>query len=76
MRKKLKETRIRKNIEVKEIAQKLGISESYYYKIEQGRRNPTINLAKKIVDLLGGTIEEIFFDSELDETSKETKETA
>lgn len=72
MRKKLKETRIKKNIEVKEIARKLKISESYYYKIEQGKRNPTITLAKDIADLLGSTVDEIFFDDNLDETSKET----
>ena len=72
MRIKLKEARIKKNIEVKEIARKLRISESFYYKIEQGKRNPAINLAKDIADLLGSTVDDIFFDSNLDNSSKET----
>lgn len=45
---------------VHEVAEYLEISESFYYKIEQGTRTPTLKLAKKISDLFGVHVEEIF----------------
>jgi len=52
----------------KSIADRLNISESFYRKIEYGTRNPTLELAKKIADILGAdSIEEIFFNEEGDE---------
>lgn len=62
----LKAARINKGIEVEEISQKLKISSSYYYKIERGVRKPNIYLAKSIAELLGGTVDEIFFGNDLD----------
>lgn len=69
-RKKLRQQRVIKNITVPQFAGLLGISQSYYYKIEQGTRNPTITLASKIADILDTTINEIFFDPFLDEMYK------
>jgi len=69
MRIQLRKRRSKQGITVAEMARKLGISESFYYKIEQGIRNPTMNLAKRIADLLGSTVDELFFESQLDETS-------
>ncbi|WP_423244382.1 helix-turn-helix domain-containing protein [Desulfofundulus thermobenzoicus] len=40
--------RIAKKISVSEMARRLNISPSFYYKIEQGIRNSTIDLAKAI----------------------------
>lgn len=60
MRDKLKILRKTKNISVKKIASKLNISESFYYKIESGDRNPTIALAKEICNLFKVDIDEIF----------------
>ncbi|MHB8182286.1 MAG: helix-turn-helix transcriptional regulator [Candidatus Desulforudaceae bacterium] len=70
MRAALKHARQAKGLMVQDIAGKLGISESFYYKIEQGVRNPTIDLAKKIANLLGGTVDELFFTLKLDESSR------
>ncbi|SFE50833.1 putative transcriptional regulator [Lentibacillus persicus] len=56
--------------DVVEIANSVGISTSYYYKIEQGKRNPGIDLAKRIADVLNHTVDELFFDQSLDIMSK------
>lgn len=69
MRTNLKNLRIRSNLSVPIIAKELGISASFYYKIESGVRNPTISLAKNICDTMGGNINEIFFTLQMDETS-------
>jgi putative transcriptional regulator len=69
MRMNLKNLRISSNLSVPVIAKELGISASFYYKIESGVRNPTISLAKNICDIMGGNINEIFFTLRIDETS-------
>lgn len=45
------------------IAEKLGITVSSYNMIENGRRNPSLILAKKISLLFETTIDEIFFNN-------------
>lgn len=70
MRLHLQNTRRSKNISVGEMASQLKISKSYYYKIEQGVRNPTLELARKIAGILGEPVDKIFFGNELDRTSK------
>lgn len=61
----------------KEIADKVGITTSHYGFIENGDRQPSLKVAKKIADVFGKKIEEIFFtsthnktlgDKELDKT--------
>lgn len=62
MRKMLICTRKQKGLTVDKIASDLGISASFYYKIEKGVRNPTITLAKRIAQIFGKTVDELFFD--------------
>lgn len=69
MRKKLIDTRIKKDMKVKEIANDLGISESFYYKIESGIRNPNFILTKKIADYFGEDIDALFYEENLDSSS-------
>lgn len=45
------------------VAKKLGITVSSYNMIENGRRNPSLVLAKKISLIFEATIDEIFFNS-------------
>ncbi len=72
MRHNLRSVRIRKGYkDVERLAEKIGISASYYYKIEQGKRTPGINLAKKIADILEHTVDELFFNQNLDEVSRQ-----
>jgi len=68
MRSNLKMLREKNGLTVKEIADLLGISESFYYKIESGIRNPTINLARDISNLFGKNINYIFFNEILDDS--------
>ena len=69
MRLKLKELRTKNNLSVADMAIKLGVSTSYYYKIESGIRNPTISLARQICIIIGGNIDVLFFASCLDQMS-------
>jgi len=69
MRKALEKARIIKMFSVEEIAEMVKVSPSTWYKWEAGTRDPSLNNVQKIVDLLGGTVEELFFTHKLDETS-------
>ncbi|KMT22975.1 helix-turn-helix transcriptional regulator [Clostridium cylindrosporum] len=46
----------------KQIAEKVGITTSYYGMIEQGVRTPKLDIAKKIAYIFNKKVEEIFFD--------------
>lgn len=70
MRENLKKARVNKGLAVAEIAMLANISPSFYYKIESGLRNPTMNLAKKISDILEKDINHLFFSNNLDKMSK------
>lgn len=69
MRKALKKARKQKGLKVSDIAKMLNVTESFYYKVEKGIRNPNMDKAKEIADIVGGTVDELFFSNELDETS-------
>ncbi|MDQ7794111.1 MAG: helix-turn-helix transcriptional regulator [bacterium] len=69
MRQSLRARRVRARLTVAEVALRLGISRSHYYKIEQGKRNPSMELGKEIADVLGTTVDVLFFGSELDAPS-------
>ena len=69
MRTRLKETRKAKGLTVADMAARLKVSRSFYYKIEAGTRNPTIDTAKQIADTLGSTVDELFFNPRLDVSS-------
>jgi len=60
MCKKMKSIRLKNNLSVKDISNILDISQSFYYKLEQGTRNPTLKLARKISALYGVSVEELF----------------
>lgn len=47
----------------KEIADKIGITTSHYGFIENGDRQPSLKVAKKIAEVFDKRIEEIFFDN-------------
>jgi len=67
MRDFLISVRKQKGKTVDELASKLGISASFYYKIEQGVRNPTIHLAKRIAEIFDSTVDELFFTDEIED---------
>lgn len=71
MRYQLKNLRIEKGFKVEDMAAIVGISTSHYYKIEQGSRNPTMAVARKIANTLNSTVDALFFASALDDSSKE-----
>ncbi|MFZ5967341.1 MAG: helix-turn-helix domain-containing protein [Bacillota bacterium] len=65
MRKKEDLIKFRESIDKtqEEMADILGISVSYYSKIEKGERNPSFNFITKFKEKFGVSIEPIFFKS-------------
>lgn len=47
---------------LKELADKLNISESYLYKLEQGHQNPSAELIVRMAKVFNCTTDEIFKD--------------
>jgi DNA-binding XRE family transcriptional regulator len=69
MRKALEKARIIKKFSVEQMAEMIKVAPSTWYKWEAGTRDPSLKNVQKIVDLLGGTVEELFFARKLDEMS-------
>jgi len=61
MREWLRDARIKKGLSQKDLAEKLDISESYYFYIEEGTRQPKmdITLAAKLAHFLSLKIQQI-----------------
>ena len=76
MRTLLIEKRKAKDLTVADMAKLLDKSSSFYYKIEAGIRNPNITTAKQIADIVGGTVDELFFDNTLDSSSNNDETSA
>lgn len=66
----LRQARERKGLTIADMASELGVSESFLYKIEEGVRNPGLELAKRIAARLDTTMDALFFARQLDETSQ------
>ena len=63
---KLRKLRKEKNIQAKEIAEKIGLkTEGAYYKKETGSVPFTLEEGKIISEMLGMPIEDIFFENEI-----------
>ncbi|MTK13256.1 MAG: helix-turn-helix transcriptional regulator [Clostridiaceae bacterium] len=59
---KLKLKRIEKGFKQCELAEKLGVSRYYLSALERGKcKNPSIDLMKKISELLETSVQELFF---------------
>lgn len=52
MRDWLKEKRLKKQMNMEDISAKSKISISYYWRIENDERNPSVPVAKKLADIL------------------------
>lgn len=58
----MKEARKELGLKLKEVADMLGISFQHYHDIENGRRNPSIELSLKMADFFDVPIEKFFED--------------
>lgn len=61
---KLKAERVSKGIKQKDFAKELGVTPQYLNSLENGRTEPRRDLMIKISDLLGCSIQELFFSDE------------
>ena len=57
---KVKDKRIEKNLTQLELANLVGVTPKYIGFIENGERNPSLQVAQKIAEVLDSTIEDIF----------------
>ena len=58
--KNLKKIRLEKGYSQKDFAEKLGVAKSTYCMYENGYREPNVDTIKKIADLLGVSIDDLF----------------
>ena len=61
---KIRKKRIEKEMPVPVISQKIGISKSYFYQIENGNKCPSIKVMKKVCKILDADPKELFFSEE------------
>jgi putative transcriptional regulator len=61
--KKLKKLRKSNDLTQKDVAELIGISRPMYNMIENGIRNPSLEVMQKIVDLFGDEAKDIFFNN-------------
>ncbi|SFL09509.1 helix-turn-helix transcriptional regulator [Halanaerobium salsuginis] len=61
--KKLKKLRKNNDLTQKDVAELIGISRPMYNMIENGIRNPSLEVMQKIVDLFGEEAKDIFFNN-------------
>ena len=60
---KLKEFRQLESLSVEEMAERLGITKSHYYKIEEGYKFPSYKVMKSFKEKFGdASIDEVFFE--------------
>lgn len=65
MYQKLRELRVKNKYTSQQMADKLGISKSFYSQIETGSRRLTYNMAVRISSILKRTPDFIFYDDEI-----------
>jgi len=61
MKSKIEQIRRDKKLTHEQIARAVGISRSFYTQIENGNRNPSLEVAIKLAQELDCKVEEIFF---------------
>lgn len=61
----LKEYRLKRNYSCETMARKLGISKTYYWQIEQGKRRITYDMALKLSDIFNTTPDTLLYEDTL-----------
>ena len=61
---KLKSARAALDLSQQDLADKVGVSRQTINAIEKGDYNPTINLCRAICNVLGKTLDELFWEDE------------
>ena len=60
MENRIKEFRQKLNLTQEELANRVGVRRETIVFLEQGKYNPSLNLAHKVADVLKATIDELF----------------
>ncbi|HIX13861.1 MAG TPA: helix-turn-helix transcriptional regulator [Candidatus Anaerofilum faecale] len=67
----IKVARAEKSLTQKQLAELVGVSRQTINAIEKGEYNPTIRLCRSICRALGKTLDELFWEDEVDEETEE-----
>lgn len=67
----IKVARAQLDMTQKDLAAKVGISRQTMNAIEQGDYNPTIKLCRSICRVLGKSLDDLFWEDDLDEENEE-----
>lgn len=67
---RVKDKRIEKNLTQLELANLVGVTPKYIGFIENGERNPSLQVAQKIAKILDSTIDDIFLRSKCTNRTK------
>lgn len=67
---RVKDKRIEKNLTQLELANLVGVTPKYIGFIENGERNPSLQVAQKIAKILDSTIDDIFLHSKCTNCTK------
>ena len=70
MFKKLREKRIQKGYTNQKMAEKLGISKTFYYQIETGSRKLSYEMAIKIANIFNVKPDTLFYNDYIEEKTK------
>ena len=68
---KLREKRLKKGYTNKMMAEKLGISKTFYFQLETGSRKLTYDMATKIADIFKVKPDTLFYDDYIAQKKKE-----
>ncbi len=70
MKNRIKELRAKLNITQEELAQSAGVRRETIVFLEQGKYNPSLNLAHNVAEILGITIDKLFIFDKKDRKRK------
>lgn len=56
----LRDKRIEKGLSIKKLAEAVGVSDAFIRYLEYGQKNPSLQTARKIAQILGCSIDELF----------------
>ncbi len=63
-RSELRERRLKKGLTQTEVAERAGIGQSHYSKIEAGEKTPSLTVAIALAEIVGGTVAKLFREGE------------
>ena len=68
----LRQLRLKKNMTLRELASKIGVTLAYISQIEKGQKTPSLHIAFKLANFFGVSVEDLFPQFKNNTDSKKT----